>query len=258
MHSSKRTWPIAELARMAGTTSRTLRHYESLGLLQSVRVGDGQYRHYDEANVLRLLRILLLRDMGMPLDAIGQALDAQQADLPAALGRHLEELTQERARTERKLAAVRWTLDQLKKGAPLMAENMLDGFDQNRYRQEVEERWGADTWARWQDWWKSLSPTDAQRIRAEWAAIGHGYARAKEAGEGPQGAAAQEAAKRHLALLASIPAAQNRNGVPAPGYLRGLADLYANDARYVAFTGSSDPDIGAYMRDALLPLIQDR
>ena len=255
MHSSKRTWPIAELARMAGSTSRTLRHYESLGLLRSVRVGDGQYRHYDEANVLRLLRILLLRDMGLPLDAIGRALDAQEADLPAALGRHLEELTQERARIERKLAAVRWTLDHLRQGAPLMAENMLDGFDQSRYRQEVQERWGAETWARWQDWWKSLSPTHAQRIRAEWAAIGQGYARAKDAGEAPQGPAAQQAAKRHLALLASIPAAQNRDGTPDTAYLLGLADLYANDARYVAFTGSGDPDIGAYMRDALRPLI---
>jgi DNA-binding transcriptional MerR regulator len=220
MNPSRRTWPIAEVARLAGTTSRSLRHYESLGLLRSLRAGDGQYRHYDEANLLRLMRILLLRDMGMPLDAIGRALDAQDADLPAALRTHLEELTQERARIERKLAAVRWTLDQLSKGAPLMAENMLDGFDQTRYRQEVEERWGAETWTRWQDWWKSLTPTDAQRIRAEWAA-------------------------------------QNRDGRPDTAYLRGLAELYANDARYAAFTGSSDPAIGAFMRDALLPLIDE-
>jgi hypothetical protein len=203
------------------------------------------------------MRILLLRDMGMPLDAIGRALDAQDADLPAALRTHLEELTQERARIERKLAAVRWTLDQLSKGAPLMAENMLDGFDQTRYRQEVEERWGAETWTRWQDWWKSLTPTDAQRIRAEWAAIGQGYARAKEAGLAPDSPPAREAATRHLALIAGIPAAQNRDGRPDTAYLRGLAELYANDARYVAFTGSSDPAIGAFMRDALLPLIDE-
>ena len=40
-------WSIQEVARMAGTTSRTLRHYDSIGLLPPSRVGSNGYRRYD-------------------------------------------------------------------------------------------------------------------------------------------------------------------------------------------------------------------
>ncbi|AKJ29217.1 MerR family transcriptional regulator [Caldimonas brevitalea] len=250
--SSPRTWSITQVARLSGVTSRALRHYEALGLLKTVRAGDGQYRLYDEHGVLRLMRILLLRDMGIPLSEIGRLLDAQEPDLPAALRQHMDELMLERARIERRLSAVRWTLDQLSKGEPLMAENMLDGFDQHQYRKEVEQRWGPDAWNRSHQWWSTLTPTDAQRIRAQWAEIGRGYAAAKAAGLTPDHHVAQEAARRHVELLAAIPATQkDPEGQPERGYLLGLADLYANDSRYVTFTGSSDPDIGTYLQEAM-------
>ena len=41
---------IAEVARIAGTTSRTLRHYDDVGLLAPSRLGANGYRYYDEDN----------------------------------------------------------------------------------------------------------------------------------------------------------------------------------------------------------------
>jgi hypothetical protein len=40
-------WSIQDVARMAGTTSRTLRHYHGIGLLKPSRVGSNGYRYYD-------------------------------------------------------------------------------------------------------------------------------------------------------------------------------------------------------------------
>ena len=37
---------IQEVARAAGTTSRTLRHYDAIGLLPPTRVADNGYRWY--------------------------------------------------------------------------------------------------------------------------------------------------------------------------------------------------------------------
>jgi DNA-binding transcriptional MerR regulator len=37
-------WSIQEVARRAGTTSRTLRHYGDIGLLPASRIGDNGYR----------------------------------------------------------------------------------------------------------------------------------------------------------------------------------------------------------------------
>jgi len=41
-------WSIQDIARAAGTTSRTLRHYGQLGLLAPSRTGSNGYRYYDQ------------------------------------------------------------------------------------------------------------------------------------------------------------------------------------------------------------------
>jgi DNA-binding transcriptional MerR regulator len=73
---------IGELAERAGTTTRTLRYYESLGLLPAHRDGNG-YRSYDES-ALRLLRqIQTLRDVGFGLEETRPFVDCLRAGHPA-------------------------------------------------------------------------------------------------------------------------------------------------------------------------------
>lgn len=82
MRTRTRTeWSIQELARSAGTTSRTLRHYGELGLLEPSRVGSNGYRYYDQTSLLRLQRILLLRELGLSLSAIAEVLDGSRIRL---------------------------------------------------------------------------------------------------------------------------------------------------------------------------------
>ncbi|MGI5055026.1 MerR family transcriptional regulator, partial [Streptomyces sp. JAC18] len=52
-------WSIQEIARRAGTTGRTLRHYGDVGLLEPSRKGANGYRYYDQEALVRLQRILL-------------------------------------------------------------------------------------------------------------------------------------------------------------------------------------------------------
>ncbi|MDQ0789294.1 MerR family transcriptional regulator [Streptomyces sp. B3I8] len=58
---------IGELAARAGTTTRTLRYYESRGLLPARR-GDNGYRTYDEADLTLLRQIRTLQDFGFGLE----------------------------------------------------------------------------------------------------------------------------------------------------------------------------------------------
>jgi len=58
---------IGELAERAGTTTRTLRYYESRGLLPARRAGNG-YRAYGEADLRLLRQIRLLQDFGFELE----------------------------------------------------------------------------------------------------------------------------------------------------------------------------------------------
>ena len=64
-----RSWRIGELARATGLTVRTLRHYESLGLLPRPPRTRGRQRLYDERDVRRTYRIRALRELGLSLQA---------------------------------------------------------------------------------------------------------------------------------------------------------------------------------------------
>ena len=81
------SWSIVEVARHAGVSSRTLRHYDDVGLLPPAYVGANGYRYYDEDALLRLQEVLVLRELGLPLDAIRRILDAT-SDRTAVLREH--------------------------------------------------------------------------------------------------------------------------------------------------------------------------
>ncbi|MBH0776955.1 MerR family transcriptional regulator [Nocardia bovistercoris] len=73
---------IGDLARRAQTTTRTLRYYESRGLL-TARRDDSGYRVYDEADVLVLHQIKTLQDCGFDLEDIRPFVDCLRAGYPS-------------------------------------------------------------------------------------------------------------------------------------------------------------------------------
>ena len=69
---------IGEIARNTGVTTRTLRYYQEVGLLQPSGATRRGNRLYSDADVARLGRILELRDvMGFDLDRIRLILDTE-------------------------------------------------------------------------------------------------------------------------------------------------------------------------------------
>lgn len=72
---------IGELAARAGTTTRTLRYYESRGLLPARRTDNG-YRAYDEDDLLLLRQIRTLQDFGFDLEETRPFVDCLRAGHP--------------------------------------------------------------------------------------------------------------------------------------------------------------------------------
>ncbi|MGC3000729.1 MerR family transcriptional regulator [Streptomyces sp. G35A] len=72
---------IGELAARAGTTTRTLRYYESRGLLPARRTGNG-YRTYDESDLKLLRQIRTLQDFGFDLEETRPFVDCLRAGHP--------------------------------------------------------------------------------------------------------------------------------------------------------------------------------
>ena len=107
---------IGELARRAGVTPRTVRWYESLGLIPpGEREGAGQHR-YPEQTVARLNKIEQFKRLGFSLDEIGGVIHLYFTDptqkrpkrkVLAILKKHLAE-------TDEQLAALKKFRGELK------------------------------------------------------------------------------------------------------------------------------------------------
>ncbi len=95
-------WSTSELARLAGTTVNTVRHYHRLGLLDEPDRRYNGYKQYGVPHLVRLLRIRRLVELGVPLsDVDGVADSAATADrlrdVDADLAARIEQLQQARA-----------------------------------------------------------------------------------------------------------------------------------------------------------------
>ena len=71
---------IQEVAAETGLTTRAIRYYEEIGLLEPAARSDGAYRLFDESDLERLRFIKELRDdAGFSLAQIGQLLEDEAA-----------------------------------------------------------------------------------------------------------------------------------------------------------------------------------
>jgi len=83
---------VGELAKRTGLTVRTLHHYDELGLLSPSARSDTGYRLYNKDDIVRLHRILALRQLGLPLSDIGHSLANDGLPLPELIQRQLHVL----------------------------------------------------------------------------------------------------------------------------------------------------------------------
>ena len=78
---SERRLRIGELAELTGTTPRTIRYYEEIGLLPAPEEREqGKRRLYAESDVERLQELIRLRDLlNLSLDELSQLVAAEAA-----------------------------------------------------------------------------------------------------------------------------------------------------------------------------------
>lgn len=229
---------------MTGVTSRTLRHYAAIGLLPPTRTGANGYRFYDRQALIRLQRILLLRDLGLGLGAIGDVLE-RQIDTGDALRQHLEWLRRERLRLGEQIRSLETTIASLEGKGELMATDMFKGFDHTQYKDEVIERWGEQAWDSGNSWWERLTEDEKQTFQDEQASIARDFGMAWLNGLAPESDEAQAITQRHFEWL-------RQTVEPDREYFIGLGQMYVDDPRFSANYDKHGKGTVMFIRDAMV------
>lgn len=239
-YAHRKDWVgIAELAQAAGVSARTLRYYESCGLIAPARAENG-YRIYPPSEVKRLAQILSMKRCGLPLATIKHLMSAGEESIRDVLEDHLRTLQAQGAslkmaitRTKAAIAAIERIEEMDAKDAfEKMKEEGLKDFEET-YGKEARERYGNAAidasnermMALTKDEWEAKELLeDAIKVQLRIALQT----------QDPQSEAAQELARMHEKWIAI----HWGKGYVEQEYL-GLVQGYLNDPRFVSYYDSA-------------------
>ncbi|MFF8787174.1 MerR family transcriptional regulator [Streptomyces sp. NPDC015125] len=244
-------WSIAEVARMSGVTSRTLRHYDEIGLLPPAWIGSNGHRYYEEADLLRLQQILLMRELDLGLREIEVVLD-RQVDQVAVLREHHGRLLAERDRLETLVRTVGRTLAELEEGKDdndmakiNRPENLFEGFEASAAEAEAEAR------ARWPAQWEqarqareAMTAEDQERWQREVTAQMIRIAEFMVAGTPVADPAVQSEVHAHYQGIC-------RFWTPNAAAYKGLAQTYVDDPQIRANYDTIAEGLAVYQQQAM-------
>ncbi len=242
-------WSIQEVARLAGVSSRTLRHYDDLGLLTPSYVGGNGYRYYGREELHRLQEVLVLRELGLPLDALGRLLDGT-VDRVGVLREHRAALLAERDRLTRLADAVGRAIDEKEGGAPVDPAELFDGFDpekQKQYEADLVDRYGPQVHDRIDESWRRvgrMSKEQAAKVAADLAERDAEYAALLDAGVPAEDPRVQAVTARHYAWV-------DQFWTPDAEAFAGLGDLYVDHPDFKKRYDDIRPGLAEYVRDAM-------
>jgi MerR family transcriptional regulator, thiopeptide resistance regulator len=239
---------VGDLARLTGVTVRALHHYDEIGLVRPSQRTQAGYRLYDDADVVRLQQVLVLRELGLPLHEIAGVIDAGSIR-NELLRRHREALLERRARIDAMIASLDTTLGHLEEDRPMKPEDlkqMFDGFDHSQHEDEAKERWGdTEAWKESARRTSSYSKEQWQQLKDEWAVIYQQMAELMRAGVAVTEPAVQALVERHRMHIDRwfYPCSKDMH--------KNLGAMYIADPRFTANIDKVADGFTQYLADAI-------
>jgi DNA-binding transcriptional MerR regulator len=239
------TYTIKEIADLAGVTTRTIRYYDEIGLLDPALTGDNGYRYYDQDSLLRLQQILFFRELDVPLKEIEFIMNGPNYDLLSALGNHRSALQTKVHRLEKLIDTLDKTVASVKGEGSMSDQDVFDGFDESQFEEEVRERWGGSPkFAESQAKWSSYSKEQKEAIKAEGGRLTVRMV-SKDPKASPDDADVQAAVGEYHAYL-------NQYFYTCElSFLRVLADNWVQDPRFAINYEKIREGGAAFARDAV-------
>ena len=159
---------VGTVARLLGVSVRTLHHWHQVGVAVPSGRSTAGYRLYSEADLARLRRVLLLRDLGVPLQSIPDLLTAGTAVRRQELEDRRAELAEKIRHLQKLERKVELLLAADEQGTLLSKSDEEDAFGK-----DWDRSWTKAAHDRWADspQWAEYTERSAVRSAEDWRAI---------------------------------------------------------------------------------------
>ncbi|MCA5892026.1 MerR family transcriptional regulator [Isoptericola sp. NEAU-Y5] len=238
---------VGAAARAAGVTVRTLHHWDSVGLVRPSGRTTSGYRLYTPWDLARVHRVVLYRDLDVPLEEIGALLDAPEG-ADASLRRQRDLVRERLHRLERAAGALDRLVEARERGILLSAEEQVALFGESWQPSSAvgaRERWGhTDQWAQYAERAASRTAAEWQAAAAESDAVVTALADAMGRGVRPGSDAADALAERHRASLGAYFDVTHAMHVC-------VGRMYAEDPGFAEHHDARRPGLTAWLRDVI-------
>lgn len=196
---------VGRAASMLGVTVRTLHHWDEIGLVRPSERSHSGYRIYTAEDLSRLHRVLIYRELDIPLEEISRLLEAGTEDA-------LESLTEQRGRLAERIhhlqkmsSALDELIDAQQAGISLSPEKQIQLFGKDwdpTWSQQARQRWGESIQ------WTQYAERSARRSTADWEQIARrsedldqALVQAFASGVRPGDSSANELAEGHRSMI---------------------------------------------------------
>lgn len=200
----KTLYRVAEFAKLAGVTVRTLQYYDREGLLSPSALSESGYRLYRLSDLIPLQQILTLKWMGFSLTQIKEMLTNPRYDLPRSLAMQKAAVDAQIVELQAASAALSRLIDEIDEldGHPVDAAALgviirsVTGGGKEAW---VRRYYNDEAWAGIQSRRLAFSPADLEQVQRDWADIFAGFAEHRQ--EAPDSPSLQALAARMDTLL---------------------------------------------------------
>jgi DNA-binding transcriptional MerR regulator len=239
---------VGQAAARLGVTVRTLHHWDAIGLGSPSLRTHGGYRLYVAADLARLQRAVIYRELGLSLDTIRELLDAQVADPTVPLRAQRQQVQERIARLHEMSEGLDRMIEAHEQGILLTADQQAAVFGSD-WRPEwvrgARERWG-DTpqWAEYAERAATYGPDDWEAIARAHSALESELAQAMQDGMVAGSAEANRLAERHREAFSAYFHLTHEMQVC-------LGRMYEEDAGFTAYYDGIQPGLAAWFRGVI-------
>ncbi len=240
---------VAEFARLAGVTVRTLQYYDRIGLLKPSATSEAGYRLYRARDLLRLQQIVTLKHLGFPLKEISTLLDSPGGDLQSSLR------NQQRA-IQTKISQLHKIADALEQAGDKLATVEADDLDPGLLIEIIRSITEAEKWRGVEDYYSpeqrsrlaeqrdALGPQALAQAQNDWSLLMAEFQSCRSAGLKVDDPGVRPLAERMHKLIEAF--TQGDAGIHAS-----LNNYYRDQAKRPAEEQPFDTELSSYMQKAL-------